>query len=137
MARKSVKEYYLMHKDIPVCLMNISEDGTLDSYRIEVLGFAPIFDSGNSMFYNIPYEKLDLVHLNEIKTHSFIEKEIKLLSYVKDRHAVNLDLSEMDFSIYEKDIYERHIRIPKLKEMYEQKCLKLKAFQNGKDIWKN
>lgn len=103
---------------------------------LEVLGFAPIYDSGNSMFYNIPYEKLDLVHLNEIKTHSFIEKEIKLLSYVKDRHAVNLDLAEMDFSIYEKDIYERHIRIPKLKEMYEQKCLKLKAFQNGKDIWK-
>ena len=24
---------------------------------LEILGFAPIYDSGNSMFYNIPYEK--------------------------------------------------------------------------------
>lgn len=28
MAKKSVNEYYLMHKDIPVCLMEISSDGT-------------------------------------------------------------------------------------------------------------
>lgn len=103
---------------------------------LEILGFAPIYDSGNSMFYNISYEKLDLIHLDEIKTHSFIEREIKLLSYVKDRKAVDVDLAEMDFSIYEKDIYERHIRIPKLKEMYEKKRMKLRAFQNGKDIWK-
>ncbi len=27
MAKKSANEYYLMHKDIPVCLMEISGDG--------------------------------------------------------------------------------------------------------------
>ena len=103
---------------------------------LEILGMAPIYDSGNSMFYNISYEQLDKVHLDEISTHSFIEREIKLLSYVKDRNRVDIDKAEMDFSIYEKDLLERHIRIPKLEEFYERKRMKLKAFQSGKDIWK-
>ena len=42
----------------------------------------------------------------------------------------------MDFSIYEKDIVERQIRIPILKELYNRKREALHAFQNGKDIWK-
>ncbi len=104
---------------------------------LEILGFAPIYDSGNSMFYNIPYEQLDRIRLDQIKTHSFIAKESKLLSYVKNRDAVNIDLAEMDFDLYEMDVYERHIRIPKLKKLYEKKLIKLKAFQNGKDIWKD
>ena len=104
---------------------------------LQVLGFAPIYDSGNSMFYNIPYEKLSQVRLDDIRTHSFIEKEIKLLQYVRNRSLVDIDKTEMDFSIYEKDVLERHIRIPKLKELYERKLEKLRAFQKGKDIWKN
>lgn len=31
--KQQAKEYYLMHKDIPVCLMEISEDGVLGSVR--------------------------------------------------------------------------------------------------------
>lgn len=104
---------------------------------LQVLGFAPIYDSGNSMFYNIPYEKLSQVRLDDIRTHSFIEKEIKLLQYVRNRSLVDIDKAEMDFSIYEKDVLERHIRIPKLKELYERKLEKLRAFQKGKDIWKS
>ena len=104
---------------------------------LQVLGFAPIYDSGNSMFYNIPYEKLSQVRLDDIRTHSFIEKEIKLLQYVRNRSLVDIDKAEMDFSIYEKDVLERHIRIPKLKELYERKLEKLRAFQKGKDIWKD
>ena len=103
---------------------------------LEVLGMAPIYDSGNSMFYNIPFEQLSHVHLDEIETHSFIKKEIKLLSYVRNRNAVDLDKVEIDFSIYKNDIVERHIRIPLLEELYEKKIMKLKAFQDGKDIWK-
>ena len=30
---KNEKEYYLMHKDIPVCLMEISDDGILGNVR--------------------------------------------------------------------------------------------------------
>ena len=104
---------------------------------LELLGFAPIFDSGNSMFYNVPLEGLSKIKLNEIKTHSFIERECKLLQYVKNRELVDVNKADMDFSIYEKDILEQHIRIPKLKELYERKIDSLYAFQRGKDIWKN
>lgn len=103
---------------------------------LEIIGMAPIYDSGNSMFYNIPYEQLDSIHLDEIITHSFIKKEVKLLSYVKDRKIVDIDKAEMDFGIYKKDLLERHIRISKLEELYERKRMKLRLFQNGKDIWK-
>ena len=103
---------------------------------LELLGFAPIFDSGNSMFYNVPYEVLSKVRLSEIKTHSFIEKESKLLQYVRNRTLVDIDKVEMDFSIYEKDILERHIRIPELKRLYQKKVDSLRNFQSGRDIWK-
>lgn len=29
----NAREYYLMHKDIPVCLMEISDEGNLGSVR--------------------------------------------------------------------------------------------------------
>ena len=103
---------------------------------LEILGMAPIYDSGNSMFYNISYDNLDKIHLDDIVTHSFIRKEIKLLSYVRDRKAVDIEKAEMDFAIYEKDLTERHIRIPKLEALYEKKRMKLKSFQEGKDLWK-
>ena len=43
----------------------------------------------------------------------------------------------MSFDIYEKDLYERQIRIPRLKQLYEQKLMKLEAFQKGRNIWKD
>ena len=86
-----------------------------DPDTLEVLGMAPIYDTGNSMFYKIPYEQLNQVRIDEIETHSFIKKEIKLLSYVKDRKIVDIDKAEMDFDLYKKDLIERHIRIPKQK----------------------
>ena len=104
---------------------------------LELLGFAPIYDSGNSMFYNIPYEKLSDIRIDDIKTHSFVERESKLLQYVQDRSIVDIDKAEMEFTIYEKDVVERHMRIPRLRELYEKKRNNLRAFQNGKDIWKN
>ena len=108
-----------------------------DPDTLELRGFAPIFDSGNSMFYNTPYEELSNIRLDNIHTHSFIEKEIRLLQYVRNRNLVDIEKAEMDFSIYEQDVTERHIRIPKLRELYERKIERLAVFQNGSDIWKN
>jgi hypothetical protein len=104
---------------------------------LEILGFAPIYDSGNSMFYNIPYDQLDDVNMDEIKTCSFIEKESRLLRYVSDRLVLDMEKTEMDFDIYTMDVYENHIRIPKLKKLYDRKRENLHAFQQGRDIWKN
>jgi hypothetical protein len=108
-----------------------------DPDSLKLHGFAPVFDSGNSMFYNTPYEELSNIRLDDIRTHSFIEKEIRLLQYVRNRNLVDIEKAEMDFSIYEQDVTERHIRIPKLRELYERKIERLAVFQNGSDIWKN
>ncbi len=105
---------------------------------LKILGFAPIYDSGNSMFYNRSYSQLNSVRLDKIETHSFIKSETQLLSYVHDRTLVDIDAAaEIDFSIYEKDIEENQIRIPRLKELYMRKIESLKSFQNGNDIWKS
>lgn len=104
---------------------------------LQILGFAPIYDSGNSMFYNIPYEALSQVRLDDIKTHSFVERERKLLQYVQNRSLIDIDKAAMDFSVYEMEVAERRIRTPKLKELYGKKCESLRAFQAGKDLWKN
>ena len=103
---------------------------------LEILGFAPIFDSGNSMFYNTPYESLKSIHFNQIKTFSFIQKEVNLLKYVHDKTLVNIDKISDDFSIYENEITERQIRIPLIKELFNRKIDVLEAFQHGKKPWK-
>ena len=107
-----------------------------DPDTLELIGFAPIYDSGNSMFYNIPYEQMSKIRLDEIITHSFIKKESRLLHYVRNRDLVDLEKARMDFSIYEQDVTERHVRIPILRELYERKLEKLSVFQRGADIWK-
>ena len=89
------------------------------------------------MFYDIPYEALSRMRIDDIKTHSFVEKESRLLQYVQNRSLVDTDRADMDFSIYEMEVVERRIRIPKLKELFERKQENLRAFQAGKDLWKN
>ena len=107
-----------------------------DPDSLQLIGFAPIFDSGNSMFFNIPLTELPLLHLDQILTHSFIAKEPRLLQYVHNRHLLELDKARMDFSVYEQDVAERHSRIPLLKELYQRKLASLSALQSGHDIWK-
>ncbi len=104
---------------------------------LELLGFAPIYDSGNSMFYNVSYKDLSRVKISDIKTHSFVEKESRLLQYVRNRDCVDLEKADIDFKVFEKDILERRVRIPLLKELFDKKKMSLLAFQSGKDIWKN
>lgn len=107
-----------------------------DPDSLKILGFAPIYDSGNSMFYNVPIDRLRSIHLRDIMTHSFIKREVDLLKYVADRNAVDLDKIFDDFTIYRSDIEERHSRIPIVKELYHAKIRNLRAFQSGQDIWK-
>lgn len=107
-----------------------------DPDSLKLLGFAPIYDSGNSMFYNVPMNRLCSIHLESITTHSFIRREVELLKYVSDRSVVNLDKIYDDFTIYNHDIEERQSRIPIIKKLYHAKIEHLKAFQAGQDIWK-
>ena len=54
MAKKIAKEYYLMHKDIPVCLMELTEGGSLGNYRKNEAALAhfPIGGQMNDMKFH-------------------------------------------------------------------------------------
>ena len=96
---------------------------------LKLIGFAPIYDSGNSMFYNYSYDQLLKVDFDKIKTHFFVESEKRLLKYVKNFNCINLDNLNMDFSIYEKDIKENHIKIPLIRDLFYKKVDIIKKLQ--------
>lgn len=105
---------------------------------LEILGFAPIYDTGNSMYYKNTIDDINKIELGKEKTHSFVSsQESKLLQYVENKDILDLNKIDMDFSIYEKDIIENHIKIPLLKENFEKKMIMLSSFQQGRDIWKS
>ena len=103
---------------------------------LEMIGMAPIYDNGNSMFFNEPLSALEK-GMRPLKTNSFIQDEASLLKYVSDRNLLDLNkLGEPDFDIYYNDIPERHMRIPYIKERFMKKLRMLDSFQHGRDIWK-
>ena len=106
-----------------------------DPDTLKTIGFAPVYDNGNSMFYNVPYENLFNMKFSKIETHSFIKHELKLLSYVHNRNCIDFEKLKPDFSIYNKEVFERKIRIKQLESLFNKKLLLLKDFQNDKDIW--
>lgn len=62
-----------------------------DTNTLKFIGMAPIFDSGNSMFWQNPRlpERDDLT---KIEVNSFRGKEMQLLAYVCDKNCVDLQL---------------------------------------------
>ncbi len=61
-----------------------------DTSTLKFIGMAPIFDSGNSMFWQSP--KLpEYDDLQSIQVNSFRQTENELLGYVTDPHLVDLD----------------------------------------------
>lgn len=104
---------------------------------LQYIGFAPIYDTGNSMFFrsvNVPTG-----NLLSIQTHSFLKREVDLLKYIKNRGLV--DISKLPKwgifqSLYLQDIPERRCRIEPMFKAYSQKISYLSRFQSGEDIWK-
>lgn len=64
-----------------------------DTRTMKILGPAPIFDSGNSMFFNderlVPYSRAELL---ERPITGFYKTEDKILAKVQNRFVVNLEL---------------------------------------------
>lgn len=60
-----------------------------DTNTLKFIGMAPIFDSGNSMFWQNPRlpERDDLT---KIEVNSFRGKEMQLLEYVREKNCINL-----------------------------------------------
>ena len=60
-----------------------------DTTTLKFIGMAPIFDSGNSMFWNDP-RKPEREDLTDIEVNSFVKKEVKLLDYVQNKKQLDV-----------------------------------------------
>ncbi|KSV58760.1 HipA domain-containing protein [Acetivibrio ethanolgignens] len=101
----------------------------------EIVGMAPIFDSGNSMFWDLNFPRNDNKLLN-VSVNSFASKELTLLKYIRDFGKVNVKslLSEDEiFSVYTKTELEHDI-VSRIVELYEKKIHYLALLQNGARI---
>lgn len=108
-----------------------------DTDTMRLIEPAPIFDSGNSMFFSdsrqIPYTRAGIL---ELPITSFYKSEEKMLAKVKDRSLVKTDLLPdpretkewyMDAGIPEK-------KAELISKNYETKLQLFQEFQNGKKI---
>lgn len=100
-------------------------------------GTAPIFDSGNSMYYSDtrrrPYERYELL---ELKITSFHSTEEAMLKHVKNRRILKADLLPTPAEVF---AFYAGYNIPEEKAQYisnnyEEKVRMLREFQNGKMI---
>lgn len=107
-----------------------------DANTLDWIGMAPIYDSGNSMFFR--EQLISTGGMLDIETYSFLKREVDLLKYVTDRSCVSLSL----LPTYEEfcDVYKLNNqgvdRVEALYNVFMQKVRLLARFQNGEDLWK-
>lgn len=103
------------------------------------VAMAPIYDTGNSLFYNkefIPVKS----NLLDIRVTSFCEREVDMLRYVSAKELI--DLEKLDgFSAEVEEILKEHTTMPvsraeQIARSVEEKIEYLRIFQTGKKIWK-
>lgn len=108
-----------------------------DSKTFHFIKPAPIFDSGNSMFYKSPYIKTGS-GLLDIDITSFKTKEIKMLEYVKNPNLVDLSLlptSDELRKLFSIDAICKADEIKRLIKAYEYKINLLNELQHGIKIY--
>ena len=103
----------------------------------EVLRMAPIFDSGNSMFYNqIHTRPLTRKEILGIEITGIHAKEEQMLRHVKERDLFAPERALLPEEV--RDFY-REAGVPVqiaevLSKNYETKCQMLREFQSGKPV---
>ena len=106
-----------------------------DTETLQFVDIAPIFDSGNSMFYNrIVGGQTNVL---DIPVNSFRKKEHQLLEYVDDPKLFDLSKlpSEQDFiNLYMNDTKDGNRNIEEVIKIYNKKIVMIDAFQHGFDI---
>lgn len=108
-----------------------------DADTMNLIGPAPIFDSGNSMFFNdskkTPYTRAEIL---KIPIAGFYNSEEKILKKVKNRNLVKIDLlptvSEVEEFYINAGIPEEKTNI--IGKNYETKLQLFSEFQKGKSI---
>lgn len=114
-----------------------------DSKTLQWLSPAPIFDSGNAMFYKQNYIPVGKALL-DIEVTSFLSQEVKLLKYITNRDCIDTRLLPNDNYLYQLYLLDNNITEPDIKEQtierlikaYNRKIQYILDFQNGADIWK-
>ena len=107
-----------------------------DTHTLEFIGMAPIFDSGNSMFWNrrtVPSGE----ELLNIAVNSFKTKETELLKYVKDTSLVELDKLPAIEELKELLMLDKECagRIDGILKGYCEKINLLEKLQKGEKIY--
>lgn len=102
---------------------------------LKLNGIAPIYDTGNSMFFRS--NNVELKHINPytIEVTSFAKYETKMLKLVKNRKALDLNKTDMDFSIYTKVGHLDEKRVSELERLFNIKKEILRKFQEGDNPW--
>ena len=107
-----------------------------DSASLKLIGLAPIFDSGNSMFWNyktVPQGKA----LLDIPVNSFKGREVDLLRYVK--HSCLLDQDKLPSKNEIRELLELdevcREKAGDILSGYEQKIALLEEFERGNKIY--
>ena len=106
-----------------------------DPDTLKWIGMAPIYDNGNSMFFNEPY--LKSIRVDDVKISSFFNKESKMLGCVRYPDILDLDKlpsREEFYELYGRDIPERHSRIDNLWELYHRKIGMIHEYQKEKGV---
>ncbi len=110
-----------------------------DPFKKQLVSMAPIFDTGNALFYNreiIPAKE----NLLEIVVSSFCKREADMLRYISCPELVNLDLldgfPEEAEALLKENTEMPDSRAAAIARTIRQKMEYLRLFQQGKKIWK-
>lgn len=98
---------------------------------------APVFDSGNSLFYKSSYIPVDKGLLNLKATASY-EDEVKLLSLVQNRGILNVGTLPKEDVLYQLLCFDKTLdeeRKERIVRAYKGKIKYFIDFQNGAKIW--
>lgn len=110
-----------------------------NSKTLEWLMPAPIFDSGNAMFYKSRYIPNE-TELLKIKVTSFLEDEVKLLKYITDAGRNLVDISKLPDSQQVYELLKKDSRLSeetyeRILSAYMSKVQYLLEFKDGAHIW--
>ncbi|MBQ5756548.1 MAG: hypothetical protein IIV88_04750 [Erysipelotrichaceae bacterium] len=149
LAEKNGADRELLQHDVDVMLLcdyvlsgfdrHLNNLGILrDPKTLRFERLAPVFDSGGSLFAGreLPNTKKDLLR---IRTNSFAANERKLLSYVEDKKAIDLNKlpsAEWVRELYRRDPLQSEKRINAVIKAYTWKIDLLGEIQKGRDPYK-
>lgn len=110
-----------------------------DSKQHKLVAMAPIYDTGNSLFYNKEFIPTN-DYLLDIMVTSFKNREVDMLQFITNKELI--DISKLDgFTEEVESILKKYTAMPtaraeQIAKSVEQKIEYLKLFQQGKKIWK-